>query len=222
MKYIKDCLKGLMFIILFSILSFPAILKSQVKIGLTTGLNMTSLSGDAPSNAGYSKDMGLVLGLSGEFNIYKDLKINLQPRYVQKNGIIFYEFPNEDPVDSFETKLDYVSLPIILKIPALTNNTFFNGGVDLGYLSKASIKRITGDETEADIKESLNEFEVSVLFGFGISFNIFKNFSLEAEARYTQTVSNLAKKSSLIYGDALPERFRSSGFQFLSNIYYTF
>ncbi|MBK8380317.1 MAG: PorT family protein [Ignavibacteria bacterium] len=222
MKKVKSKSEYFLFAFLVCIFMFPQISFSQWKLGLTTGVNMTSLSGDSPEDAGYSKGAGLIFGLSGEYNITKDLIINIQPRYVQKKGKIYYEIRKEDPIDSFETELDYFSLPLILKIPALTSITFVNGGIDVSYLSKANIRRITGVEDEKDITEYLNKFDLSFLFGLGLSFNVFKNVSLDAEARYVQSVSNLGKNSELLYNGALPERFRSSGFQLLTNIYYTF
>ncbi len=222
MKFIKNKSPLVIFSIMLFVALNPGISFSQFKLGITTGINMTSISGDAPEDAGYSKGTGLVFGLTGEYNITRDLIINIQPRYVQKKGKIYYEVNKEDPVDSFETELDYFSLPLILKIPALTSITFFNGGIDISYLSKASIRNIIGESIEKDMTDNLNKFDLSFLFGFGLSFKVFKNVRLDAEARYTQSVSNLGKNTELIFNGALPERFRSSGLQLLTNIYYTF
>ncbi|HMS65303.1 MAG TPA: porin family protein [Ignavibacteria bacterium] len=194
---------------------------SQTKIGITTGVNLTSIRGNAPEDANYSSSSGLIFGLSGEFNITKSLKLVFQPEYVQRNGYVGYDVKRSpDYVDSLETNLDYIILPVILKIPALTNSTYFNGGVSFGYLTKASIKNIILNSPSKDIESSLNSFDVSFLFGFGATIHIYQNFDLDLEARYTQSVNNLGSGVNFD-GNTLPTRFRSAGLQFITNILYT-
>ncbi len=107
-----------------------------------------------------------------------------------------------------------------MKIPALTNSTYFNGGVSFGYLTKASIKNIILNSPSKDIESSLNSFDVSFLFGFGATIHIYQNFDLDLEARYTQSVNNLGSGVNFD-GNTLPTRFRSAGLQFITNILYT-
>lgn len=191
---------------------------AQTKFGLTGGINYTSVSGDAPEEVSYSKGIGMVVGLTGEFYITKDIKFNFQPRYVQRNGKIGYDVGEDEPLDSFKTKLNYFSLPLIVKVPAITDKTFFNGGIDLAYLLNAERVNISETGEPNDIKSALNEFDVAFLVGFGISFPVQKHFGIDLEARYMQSVSNLSKNNT--FQGSLPARFRSSGFQLLTNIYY--
>lgn len=162
------------------------------------------------------------MGLSGEFNITKSLKLVFQPEYVQRNGNIGYEIKrNSELVDSFETKLDYIILPVILKIPALTNTTYFNGGISLGYLTKSSLNSLISSNPSKDLDSLINNFDFSFLFGFGATIHITKKIDLDLEARYTQSVNNLSDGVNFD-GNTLPTTFRSSGFQFITNILYCF
>lgn len=202
-------------------LFLPGSSYSQFKIGITSGINYSSLSGDSPKNADYGKGIGAVAGLTTEFNITKSLKINIQPRYVQRNGKISYDVNQDEPVDSFKTKLSYISLPVILKVPALTNNTFFNGGVDFSYLIKSEMEYELVNSPPVNLEEALKKFDLAMLFGFGVNIPVGKKFGIEIEARYSQSILNLSSGSKNLFNGGLPDRFRSGGFQLLSNINYT-
>lgn len=204
-----------------SFLSLPVHGFSQSKIGITSGITYTSISGDEPENAGYSKGVGYLFGLTGELNITKDLKICLQPQYLRNSTVIFYEQRNVDPVDSFKLNLDYFSLPVLLKIPALSGIAYFNSGVGFSYLSKSTLSDQTGTGTERDLNDKLNRFDFSVIFGFGLNFPIYDKFELEFEARYSQSLLNLSNGSTAFTG-TLPDRYRSSGFHLITDIIYSF
>lgn len=222
MNFFKINTSKIIFLILFSVLFITSISSAQTKIGISTGANLTSISGDAPKDGSYTGSPGLILGLSGEFNITKSLKIVIQPGYVQRNGKINYEYDRlNNDIDSFSTSMSYVNLPVLLKVPALNNVTYFNGGFSVSYLTQSSLKYLVTNQPTADLDSLVNKFDFSLLFGFGATIHIYKNIGLDLEARYTQSIVNLSSGNTT-FGTTLPVRFRSSGFQFLTNILYSF
>ncbi|HQY20518.1 MAG TPA: porin family protein [Ignavibacteria bacterium] len=194
---------------------------AQTKLGITTGFTLSTISGDAPDNSEYSSSSGLVLGLTGEFNITKDLKINLQPQYFSNNSIISYDLNRKEPIDSLKLNFQYISLPIILKVPALSSITYFNSGFSISYLMNSKITDIDGADYNVDLNDLVNKFNLAILFGVGLNFPVYKQFELEFEARYTQSILNLSNGSTSFVG-TLPDRYRSSGFMILADIIYSF
>lgn len=117
--------------------------------------------------------------------------------------------------------MDYIILPVILKIPAITNTTYFNGGISLGYLTQSTLTNVVANSPSQNIDSLINSFDFSFIFGFGATIHITKRIDMDLEARYTQSVNNLSKDVNF-NGNTLPTRFRSAGFQFITNILYCF
>jgi hypothetical protein len=84
--------------------------------------------------------------------------------------------------------------------------------LDFGFLTGATL---TEGSDERDVKDRVEDFDVAAVFGFGgVVFAGKPNVSLEL--RYSQSLLNLANASTT--EDALPVRFRSSGFQLLAGV----
>lgn len=212
--------KFILTFLLFSIL-YSAETQSQTKLGISTGINYTSLSGLIKSSAIYSASPGLILGLSGEFNITKDLKIVFQPGYIQRNGKISYDIRGVGLIDSFKTKLNYINLPVFLKIPALNKVAYFNSGFSTSFLGSSNLEYLQKDSADLDLSPVLKTFDISMLFGVGATIHISKKFDLDLEGRYTQSLISVTNGEKLD-NKSLPESFRFSGFQFITNLLYTF
>lgn len=210
------------FILIFIyIFTFQSDCISQTKIGITTGFTFSSISGDAPDNAEYSKGTGSVFGLTSEFNITKDVKINFQPEFYSNKTNILYDIKKSDPIDSLELTFEYLSLPVILKIPALTSITYFNSGFSASYLLNSKVTNADGTDSDIELNDLVNKFDLAILFGVGLNFPVYKQFELEFEARYTQSILNLSNGSTSFSG-TLPDRYRASGFMLLADIIYSF
>jgi hypothetical protein len=188
---------------------------AQVAIGVLGGLDMSDLSGDAPPRVSYASRTGFAAGIIGEFDITDDVKLSLQPMFLQKGARIGIAVPGEEePRDSLDLRLDYVTLPVLFKIVAGNGVTYAAGGIDLGYLLDATLSE--GDQ-KSDVSDFLKRIDLAADFGFGVQLPIGSPF-LTLELRYSQSILNLAKPGQGPEGDSLPVRFRSTGFQFLAGV----
>lgn len=219
--FLRSTNSAIFYLILISFLFLSGNSISQTKIGLSTGVNLTSFSGDSEDNASFSSSPGLILGLSGEFNITKDLKIVFQPGYIQRNGNVSYSERFKGDIDSFKTKLNYLNFPLFLKIPALNKVAYFNSGISASYLMSSSLEYLLKDTASTDLDQVLNTFDFSFLFGVGATIHLSKKIDIDFEARYTQSIVSAGNGESLD-SKAIPTRLRYAGFQFLTNILYCF
>lgn len=184
----------------------------QSHIGLFGGLNLSKLSGDAPHNGSYHNLAGANLGGFFDIKLAHGIYLGLHPSYSQEGTKVFYEVQNmEDPVDSIKIRLNYFSLPVLLKISSPNKRYYALAGFESGLLlnSSASI----GDESE-EINAEVAEWNFAIHFGAGIRISVGKP-NLFFELRYTQGLMNLTDQP--LSGNTLP-RVKSSGFKLLGGI----
>ena len=187
----------------------------QFRLGAMVGLNRSDLSGDAPPRATYKGRTGFAAGLVGELRLTEDVWLSLQPMYLQRGTNISVAPPRGGVErDTLDLRLDYVTLPVLLKVVALHGKTYVSGGVDVGVLTKATL---SDANEEADAKELFNDIDVSADFAFGLMLPIGSPL-LTFEIRYAQSILNVAKPEESSEEGTLPARFRSTGFQFYSGI----
>lgn len=187
---------------------------AQVSVGAVLGVNRTGLSGDKPEGTSFSPNTGLIAGLALELPVAKNVAIVFQPGYRQSGDKIGFEVPDQDePVDSLRFRRDYFSIPVLLKVITDGGRWYVTSGLDLGWLTSATISTISGSQ-ETDVKDALTDFDLAVIFGVGRMFPVGRP-QITAEIRYSQSLSNLAGDTT---GDDLPPRFRSSGFQLLAGV----
>ena len=104
----------LVLVVVVALLGSVELVAAQVSIGAVLGVNRTGISGDNPAKTSYSAKGGLIAGLVLEIPVAKDVKIVFQPGYRQLKAVIGFEVDGEDePVDSLDVKLDYVSVPVL-------------------------------------------------------------------------------------------------------------
>jgi hypothetical protein len=188
---------------------------AQVDLGVIVGVNNSGLNGDAPSKSKYTSNKGVGLGVIGEFKIAKDVKLSLQPMYLKKGATIAVDVPGEkDPKDSLNVDLNYISLPIMVKVVSGNGKTYVTGGFDVGFLQDATLKTIENGE-EQDMKDSFQSLDVAVNFGLGIMLPIGKP-RLIFELRYAQGVLNISNVEP--EEDSLPPQFKTTGFQFFTGL----
>jgi hypothetical protein len=189
---------------------------SQTYIGAAGGLMSSSLSGDAPQDASYSSKTGLSGGLVVDFTLTEDVVLSIQPRYLQKGSTIAYDVGEYELRDSLTATLDYVSIPIMVKINSLNKRIYFSTGLDFGYLMNSSVENIMDGSTK-DVNNLIKSYDISATFGFGVNIPIGSPI-ISLELRYMQSILNLSDISSTESGTTFPYRFRTSGFQFLTSI----
>jgi hypothetical protein len=149
-----------------------------------------------------------------EVPVAKDVAIVFQPGYRQSGANIGFQVDGqEEPVDSLRARLDYFSIPILMKVITNGGRWYVTSGFDFGWLTSASISTVSGSQ-EADIKDNLSDFDMAVIFGVGRMFPVGRP-KITAEIRYSQSLFNLAGDST---AQDLPARFRASGFQLLAGV----
>jgi hypothetical protein len=184
-------------------------------VGALLGVNRCGISGDAPPDAEYKAKAGLLAGAQGEIDIAKGISLSLQPMYVRRGtGVTAVDTSADSGESDLGLALDYFAAPVVVKFVAAGGHTYFAGGVDVAFLTAATL---SGDGLDEDVKDSFNSLDVGALLGFGVVFPIGRP-RLTAELRYVQGLVNLG-------GDAtggpirnLPDRFRSTGLQLTAGI----
>jgi len=199
-------------LVLVLLLVLPPSSQARVHLGITGGINNTSIKGDSPNKVSLASLPGPMLGVVCEFDIAEDVRLSIQPMFVQKGSKLQFEVEDqEELVDSLRVNLDYVSIPVLAKIMANNRRTYVTGGLDLGFLIKATLTE-PGQGDGADIGDLFRTTDLSATLGFGVNFPVGKP-TINAEIRYTQSILNIAESEQNNLG--LPVRFRSSGFQLL-------
>jgi len=185
------------------------------QIGIQGGLNRAGLGGDAPSGTSYAGATGFMAGAVLDLPIARDVFVSVQPMYVRRGTGIAFAIKGEDkPRDSLDVALSYVTVPLLAKVQAAHGRTYVTGGVDVGVLLDATL---SGRGPDEDIKPIFRDYDVAAVFGFGVAFPIGAP-RLTLEARYSQSLVNLSAGGEDPSGAALPQRFRTSGFQLLAGL----
>lgn len=184
----------------------------QSNIGLFGGLNLSKLSGDAPNNASYSSLAGANLGAFFDVKLAQGIYLGLHPSYSQEGTKVFYEVQNaEEAVDSIRIRLNYFSLPVLLKISSTNKRYYALAGFESGLLLNSSAS--TGDQT-GEINAEVAQWNFAIHFGAGIRIPVGKP-NLFFEVRYTQGLMNLTDQP--LSGNTLP-RVKSSGFKLMTGM----
>ena len=184
-------------------------------VGFFGGLNNGNLSGDTPPGTSYKGRTGLVMGVMGEFRIAEDVMLGLHPMFVQKGSTPTLKPITEDgdPIEN-DLRLDYFSVPVLVKIESGNGVTYVTGGLDLAFLMDASLTTPLG---ESDVKDLLQDIDLSMVFGFGAKIPLGSPF-LTLEFRYVQSLLNVADIQLGEDEQGLPVRFRSTGVQLLAGL----
>lgn len=205
---IKTFKINFLFLLLISVsMSF-----GQSYVGIFGGLNSSKLAGDAPSKAYYKSLMGANVGAYFDLKLGKSIWLSLQPSYSQEGTKVFYNVSGlEEPVDSIKIRLNYFSLPLLLKVQSTNKRFYALGGIEAGYLLD-SYK--SSNDVQEEIGTEVSELNIAAHFGAG--FRIPIGFTrLFIEVRYTQGVYNLTDEP--IDKSTIP-RVKTSGFKILTGV----
>ena len=188
---------------------------AQTRIGVTTGLNWSSLKGDAPEDAGYGRAIGVNAGVIGDIALTKDVVLSFQPMYARRGADISFDVGEKEPRDSLELRLDYIDCLVMVKVLANNGRNYFTTGLGVGFLTQATLKDIRAGEE--DVKNIFQDVDVSVAFGVGFMVPAGSTL-LTFELRYQQSLINMVNPDAEAYNEALAPRLRSSGFQLLAAV----
>jgi len=185
---------------------------SQSFVGVFAGLNSSKLAGDAPDNAKFKGLMGANVGAYFDLNLGKGLYLSFQPSYSQEGTKISYTLPQqEDPVDSITIRLNYFSLPVLLKVTSTNKRFYALGGVETGMLLNS---QASSHDIKEDIKADIAQWNIAMHFGVGIKIPI--GFPrLFVEIRYTQGLINLTDEP---IEESYVPRVKTSGLKIFAGI----
>jgi hypothetical protein len=184
-------------------------------IGIFGGLTHNNLSGDVPDRFAYEARLGGAGGAVGEFNVAGGVRLSFQPMFVQRGATLTVKQSGLSARrDSLDLRMNYLALPVLVKIISGNGKTYVTGGLSLGYLLSAEL---AGADQDMDIKSNLNTVDLSADIGFGVMLPIGKPL-LTMELRYEQGITNTAKREIALEEDIVPVRFRSSSFQFFAGL----
>jgi hypothetical protein len=196
---------------LLALIAQPA--TARVHLGALAGLTRTSLNGDAPLGASYKHRLGFAGGLIGEVDLPQGMRLSIQPMFQQRGTTVAYEVEGEkDPRDSLSVRLDYVSVPVLLKVFSASGRMYATGGFEFGILQSATLANLNADVPDEDAKNLFQDVDVALAFGLGGVFP-FDRWSLWVEGRYSQSIPNLSRSGEDPETKGLPERFRATGLQ---------
>jgi len=181
-------------------------------VGALLGFGREGISGDAPPNTTYWGAIGGIAGLQGEIALTDGIALSVQPMFSQRRTTLTTATFSGDI--NHDLKLDYFSVPVVLKFSAARGRTYVAGGLDLGFLRTA---KITGNGLDEDIKDGFHSTDLGALVGFGVVFPL-SGPSLTTEIRYVQGLTDLSKDSSSATASDLPDRFHSGGLQLTAGI----
>ena len=203
--------KTILPIFIVTLLFFSTLSMGQVTLGAFGGLNSSKLSGDATANGSYMSLMGGNFGAIIDVKLSKGIYLSLQPSYSQEGTRVSYTVKGVyEPVDSVKIRLNYFSLPLLVKITSTNQRFYALSGIETGLLLDGSI--IVGDEKEE--LPDVPQWNIAVHFGAGIRIPV--GFpSIFVELRYSQGLVNLTHEP--LNTNIIP-RVKTSGFKILAGV----
>jgi hypothetical protein len=163
---------------------------------------------------------GLTGGLLLEQKVAPDVWLCASPGFSIKGAKIGVDIPGErDPKDSLSVNINYVSLPLLVKIVTKYPNVFVSAGFDFSWRQNAFYKQIEKSGDKVDISDGFDDVNISALFGFGVSLPIGQPL-LQIELRYMQGLLNISTFESMNPEEQLPPQFKTKGLQVLVGLVY--
>lgn len=204
-------------LVLMTFLALPVAACCQLSLGVQGGIGSFTVKGHPPEKMDYARSWGGTAGLVLEWNVTDAVALSLQPSWSQKGtGVKVSVRGAREPVDSMALRLEYLSLPVIVKVATRNRGGFVTAGVDLGRLNSATLS--IGDSETIDVEDRLEAADLSVLFGVGGTLRK-GSPAITFEIRYSQSLLRVLPLSAA--GEetsALPQGFRSSGLQVIGGI----
>ena len=198
-------------LVLLALILSCSVSMGQSYIGIFGGLNHSKLSGDSPSQGKYKKLVGGNFGALVDVKLSKGLYLSFQPSYSQEGTKVFYTVKGEEePVDSVKLRLNYFSLPVLLKISSTNERFYALAGVEAAMLINNWVKTVSTEEELTD----LAQWNVAAHFGAGINIPLgYPNMFVEL--RYSQGLLNLTDEP--LSNNIIP-RVKTTGLKLLCGI----
>lgn len=167
-------IKKIMFTLILISIHSLTIGQEQYRIGAKAGANFT---GYHSGQSAFTDNFGFNLGAIANYELNEKLELGAELLYSKKGGI-FKVFDNDGQfLTSIESNLDYIDLPVYVRVYVL-KKLAFEFGPQVGFLlnSKGNI---------ADQKESLNFENINTIdFSLNGGLSLDVNDELLIQARY--------------------------------------
>lgn len=184
---------------MIAIVAGAAPAQAQAAKGLKAGVTMMTFTGSDTEVVGVSPDyrMGFAFGAYTSYAISPNLSFQPEAYYAMKGA------KYEDGGDSLEFKLNYLDIPLLLKMQPATSKAFFYAGPNVGINLSAKVKAESGGLSVEEDIEDIKSLDLGLTLGAGMNFS---QFSLEA--RYTLGLSSFDDSTD-------PDDVKNSGLTFL-------
>lgn len=203
MKNITRMILFINIFFLFIINNSPA----QIKVGLLGGINYSNIvnfnpfqmisTQSAPSqyNEKFEKTLkpGLIFGLILDYPINENISLYIQPAFVIKKNSFISKPSTIIIVDTYYN----INVPLFMKftpLKILDLNPFFNVGVGIEYLIKATSKIGINQDNEETRLYNKNNF--LLLIGLGTDYSISHSVSTTINLYYSYGLTNYLSNSS--------------------------
>jgi hypothetical protein len=139
-------------------------------------------------------DINTVFGIGAiiGFPVFMNAHIQLEPKYLQKGGLIEL---SENGID-IESESGYFELPALLRFP-VGNKFHVLAGPTLGFLLSSEMEsEVEGVNYKADLKDKLKNLDFGLTVGAGMRFPVLLG-ELLIDGRYRYGISNISKDSDV-------------------------
>ena len=208
-----------LFLIVFFFLNGILLSQEKISLGLNTGITYSDFRGNTFFND-YKYGFDFLFGVSVDYKIKDRLFISSDLNYERKSANKFYEINNtvglsggtivivgipfgENPPDKpefkFQTKFEYVSIPILLKYFISENNDFYiNAGPYIGYL--LNTKNVDdGKESDLDFNNDFDKIDLGFSVGIGYNLELNQTNYLNFELRNNLGLTNINSNNNSLF-----------------------
>jgi hypothetical protein len=194
--------------VFFFLFLFSVTVSGQTSLGFFAGLNSGKLKGDAPIKASYHSSIGFNGGVYLDVQLSKLVTLSFQPTFSQEGTKVFYSIPWEkEPVDSLRIRLNYIAIPILVKVSSLNQRFYALAGVETGFLLNGFAE---GGDEKVSLTDEISKFNLSIVFGAGLRFQL-KFGRIFLELRYAQSIIDLTDEP---YDQSYVPRIKTAGIRF--------
>jgi hypothetical protein len=176
---------------------FFLISEAQIRIGILTGLNLGSITTpdeflSLPNIKLYNLN-GFTIGFIGEFTLTNTIRLQIEPRYIQKGQ-------KSELIDpKFTSKIistfDYLELPILVKAEFGESDfrPFVLAGPNIGFLLSISSEAFYDGQSVLvnTSKKGYKANDFALDFGAGVEYKITSILSLSSSIRYSLGLLNI-------------------------------
>ena len=208
-------------LVLAAVVSTATHLEAQSFVGVTAATGSSTLNGDRLQRAVVSGRATFGARLVGGLDVGDGVYLVVMPGWVTRGGNVeLHEAPPAMGVSYSELAIQYVSLPIGLRVRARNEHIYVTSMIDFARVTSATLSTIAltpfalpdvTPETEEDVLGNLNPWDVSVVLTAGALIPI-GGPRLSVEIGWGQSLLNATKEGFLPVDWSLPPRFKFSGF----------